>query len=49
MAEDEIGNSYAVVLIHIAGQRGQGAIGHADRDRRHVLERIRHGEQKDVH
>ena len=38
-----------MVGIDIAGQRGQGSIGHTDRDRRHMLERVRHGKQQDVH
>ena len=49
ITEDQICNSDAVVIIHISGKRGQSAVGHADGDRRHVLEIIRHGEQKDVH
>jgi len=49
MGEDQIGNGDAVVIIHISRKRAQSAIGHADGNRRHVLERIRHGEQKDVH
>jgi hypothetical protein len=49
MGQDEIGDGHSVVIIHISSQRGQSAIGHAHRDWRHVLEVIRHREQKDVH
>jgi len=38
-----------VILIHIACERSQSTVWHPDRNRRHVLERIRHGEQKYVH
>src|SRR5713226_7804345 len=38
-----------MMSVDVACKRGQGAIGHADGDGRHVLEVIRHGEQKDVH
>jgi hypothetical protein len=49
VAENKIGNGDAVVSVNVACQRSQGAVGHADGDRWHVLEVIRHGEQKDVH
>ena len=49
MAENEIGNRHSVVRIDVSCERGQSAVRHADGDRGHVLEIIRHGEQKDVH
>src|SRR5262249_39776214 len=49
LTEDEIGGGDVVVRVHIAGERSEGAIGHTDGDDRHVLERIRHGEEKDIH
>ena len=35
--------------VDVARQRRQRAVRHADRDRRHVLERVGHREQEDVH
>jgi hypothetical protein len=49
LTQDKIGNGHSVILIQIACERSQSAIRHADRNSWHVLERIRHGEQKDVH
>ena len=48
LAEDEVGDGYFVVGVKVAGERGERAIGHADRDGGHVLEGVGHGEQKDV-
>jgi len=45
----QVGDGHTVVRIDIAGQRGKRPVGHADRDRRHVLERVGHREQEDVH
>ncbi len=47
--EDEIGDRDRVLRIEIAGQRRQRAVRHAHRDRRHVLERIRHRQQQHIH
>ena len=47
--EDEIGDGDAVMRVDIAGQRRERAVRHADGDWRHVLERVRHREQQDVH
>ena len=47
--EDQIGNRHAMVRIHVARQRCQGAVRHADRHRRHVLERIGHRQEQQVH
>ena len=47
--EDEIGDGDVMVGIEVARERGQRAVRHADGDRRHVLERVRHREQQDVH
>src|SRR5258705_6651369 len=49
LAQDEICNGHSVILIHIACERSQSAVWHPDRNSRHVLKRIWHGEQKDVH
>jgi len=47
--QDEIGDRDAVVRIDVARERRQGAVGHPDRERRRVLERVGHREQQDVH
>ena len=49
LGEDQVGHRDRVVPIDVAGQRRQRAVRHADDDRRHVLERVRHGEEQDVH
>ena len=38
-----------VMRIDVAGERRERAVRHAHRDRRHVLERIRHREQQNPH
>jgi hypothetical protein len=38
-----------MVGIDVPGERRQRPVGHADGDRRHVFERVRHREQQDVH
>jgi hypothetical protein len=43
LREDQVRDSNAMMWIEIAGQGAQGAVWHADNDRWHVLERIRHG------
>jgi hypothetical protein len=47
--QNQIGDEHAMVRIDISSQRRQRAVRHANGDRRHVLERIRHREQQDVH
>jgi hypothetical protein len=47
--EDEIRDRHRVPRIEVAGERRQRTVRHADGDRRHVLERIRHRQQQDVH
>src|SRR2546428_14182923 len=47
--EDEVGDRDAMMGIDVAGERGERAVRHADRYGRHVLERIRHREEQDVH
>src|SRR5262249_42477775 len=47
--KNEIGDGDAVMVVNIARQRSECPIGHADRHRGHVLERVRHRQQKDVH
>ena len=47
--EDQIGNRDAVVWVDVASERGQRAVRHPDRDRRHVLEGVRHRQQQGVH
>ena len=44
-----LGDCDVVVRVEVARERRQRAVGHADRDGRHVLERIRHREQQHVH
>ena len=39
----------AVMAIDVAGERRERAVGNPDRHRRHVLERVRHRQQEDVH
>ena len=47
--EDQIGDRDAVMRIDVARQRRQRAVRHADRHRRHVLERIGHRQEQHVH
>ena len=47
--EDQVGDRHAVVPVDVAGERGERAVGNPDRHRRHVLERVRHRQQEDVH
>jgi hypothetical protein len=47
--QDEIGDRHVMVRVEIAGERRERTVRHADGDRRRVLERIRHREQKHVH
>ena len=47
--QDEVGDRDAVVRIDVARQRRQRAVRHPDRHRRHVLERIGHRKQQEVH
>ena len=49
LRQNQVRNRDAMMGIDVAGQRGQGAVRHADRHRRHVLERVRHGKQQQVH
>ena len=47
--QNEIGDDHAMVGVDVAGERRQRAVRHADGDRRHVLERIRHAQQEHIH
>ena len=47
--EDQIGNRHAMMPAHIAGDRRQRPVRHAHRQSGRVLERVRHGEQKNAH
>ena len=47
--EHEVGDGDAMMRIDVAGQRAEGAVRHADADRGHVLERVRHRHEEDVH
>ena len=47
--EDQVGDRDPVVGVDVAGQRAERPVRHADPDRRHVLERVRHRDEKDVH
>ena len=49
LGENQIGDGHPVVAVDIAGQRAERAVRHADADRRHVLERVRHRDEEDVH
>jgi hypothetical protein len=46
---EAVGDGDVVMRVDVAGKRRQGAVRHADRERRRVLERVRHREQQDVH
>ncbi len=47
--EDEIGDRDPVVRVDVARERRQGTVRHPDRHRGHVLERVGHRQQEDVH
>jgi hypothetical protein len=47
--EDQVGDSDGVVRIDIPRQGRERAVRHADGDRRHVLERVGHRQQQDLH
>ena len=47
--QDQIGDRHPMLWIDVPGQRAQRAGRHAHRQRRHVLERIGHRQQQDVH
>src|SRR6185295_1863743 len=47
--EDEVGDGDDMLRVDIAGKGREGPVRHADGDGRHVLERIWHREQEDVH
>ena len=47
--QHEIRDGDVVVRVDVAGQRCQRPVRHPDGDRRHVLERVGHREQQDVH
>ena len=49
LRENEIGDDDAMMRVDVAGERRQRAVRHADGDRRHVLERIRHAQQEHIH
>ena len=47
--EDQVGGGDVVVGVDVPGEGCQCPVRHPDGDRRHVLERVRHREQQDVH
>src|ERR1700730_807837 len=47
--QNQIGDGHAMMRVDIPRKRGKGAVGHTDGYRGHVLERIRHRKQQDVH
>jgi hypothetical protein len=47
--QDQISHGHAVMRIDVSRKRRERTIGHADRDRGHVFEGIRHRQQQDVH
>ena len=49
LREDEVGDRDLMVRIDVAGERAERAVRHAHRDRRRVLERVRHREQQEAH
>ena len=49
LRQNEIGDDHAMVRVDVAGERRQRTVRHADGDRRHVLERIRHAQQEHIH
>ena len=49
LGEDQVGDGDPVMGIQIAGERAERAVRHANPDRGHVLERVGHRDQKDIH
>ena len=49
LREYQVGNGHLMMRVDVARQRGERAVGHADSQRRGVLERIGHGQQKNSH
>lgn len=49
MARDQFRHGNPMVEIDSASQGRQRPVGHANGDGSHVLEIVRHGEQKDIH
>jgi hypothetical protein len=49
LREDQVGNRDLVARVEIAGKGRKTSVWNADRERRRVLERIRHREQEHVH
>ena len=47
--QDQVGHRDAMARIHVAGEGREGAVGHADGEGRHVLERVRHRKEEHVH
>jgi hypothetical protein len=47
--EHEIGCGHAMMFVHVASERSERAVRHPDRERRHVLEGVRHREKQHVH
>jgi len=47
--QNQVSDRHAVVRIDVSRKRSECAVGHANPDRRHVLEGIRHREQQHVH
>ena len=47
--QHQVGDRDLVMGVHVAGQRREGAVRHADGERRRVLERVGHREQQDAH
>ena len=48
LRQHQVGHRHLVVGVEVAGERGERAVRHADRDRRRVLERVGHREQQDL-
>jgi len=49
MSQDQISHGHPMMRIDVSRERRKRAVGHADADRRHVFEGIRHRKQQDVH
>jgi hypothetical protein len=47
--QNEVGNSHFVMRVDVPRQGTQRSIGHPHRDRRHVLERVGHGKEENIH
>ncbi len=47
--EDQVRNRHVVVRVDVAGERRERPVGHPDRHGGHVLERVRHRQQEDIH